>query len=222
MIKDKNVAWLEKKVYIPAWMFQTFRTIGPSGGATDLGGIDGTDVGAPVMTEIGASGITGLEIGAAGDMVATVWDPYEVDIRKALRFRVVWTQTSVTATDTIDWILTYLAINAAETTALVTPVTALTTPIPLGDASSGVAARVQWSDFGQVAGNTLVNTTELLAFRVEADAIGTFSANEPLFLGLEIRYTPRRCQGPERNLRGAHRLALTTPLGVTPHVTQEG
>lgn len=220
-IRDKNVEWLEKKVYLPAWAFQTFRTVGPSGGATDVGGIEGADTGAPVMTEIGSTGIVGLEIGAAGDMTATLWNPYEVDIGKQMRFRVAWTQTSVTATDTVDWIVTYLPVLADESTTLVTPVTALSTAIPLGDASSGVAAVVQWSDFGILNRATLASTTEFIALRVEADAIGTFSANEVLFLGLEIRYTPRRTGGPERNIRPGRRLAVATPLGVTLAATQE-
>jgi hypothetical protein len=221
MIRDFNIEWLEQRVYIPAWNFQTFAIVGPSGGATDLGGANGAGAGAPVMTEIGATGITGGEIGANGDMFSTLWCPSDVDITKQIRARVWWTQTSTTTTDTIDWIVTYTPI-IAETTVLVDPVTALSTAITLADASSGVAARVQATAFGVLNRNTLADTVDLLALRVEADAIGTFSANEPLFLGLELRYTPRRTAGPRRNILGGRRLVATRPLGVQLHASQEG
>lgn len=221
MLRDFNIEWLEAKEFIPAWVFQTWLATAASAGATDLGGIAGVGAGAVITQEIGTSGISGVQIGAAGDMVATVWPVYDVDINKQIRFRVIWTQSSVTATDTIDWIVTYTPL-VMETTAIIDPVTALNTVVPLADASSGVANVIQASGFGVVNRATLADTTEFLALRVEADAIGTFSANEVSFLGLEIRYTPRLTAGPRRNILGGRRLVTTRPLGVQLATAQEG
>lgn len=210
MIRDKNIAWLEKRVYLPAQAFQTFVT-----GA-------GIAAGDPVFAELSTFGISGISIHDAGDMVAHAWmAPYDLDITKQIRFRVWWTQTSTTATDSVDWIVTYTKV-VEESTVLVAPVTALDTVVPLADLSSGTAYQMQATDFGVIAKNTLTATTAFLNLNVEADAIGTFSADEVLFMGLEVRYTPRRCFAIDRNLRGGGRLLTASPLGITPHATQEG
>jgi hypothetical protein len=212
MIRDFNVEWLEKIEFIPYSQFGMVITPA-SGGATDTGGTVGADTGAPVTLEVGTSGITGWAIGAAGDMFATVWPAFQVDISKQIRFRAIYSQSSSTATDSITWIVTYTPLNL-ETTAIVTPVTALSTAIPALDLSSGVANVVQASGFGVLNRNTLADTTSYLALRVEADAIGTYSADEVTLHGLEIRYTPRLTAGPRRNLLGGKRLTVTRPLGV--------
>lgn len=220
MIRDFNIEWLEEKEFIPYSQFGIVITPA-SGGATDSGGAVGADTGDPVTQEVGTSGITGWQIGAAGDMFATIWPAWHIDITKQLRFAIVYSQSSTTATDTVDWIVTYTPL-ILETTAIVTPVTALSTAIALGDASSGVANVIQRSDFGNIARNTLADTTWGLALRVEADAIGTYSANELTFLGVEVRYTPRRTGGPRRNILGGRRLVDTRPLGVQLATAQEG
>jgi hypothetical protein len=210
VIRDKNVEWLEKRVYIPAQAFQTYVT---GAGISD---------GDPVFTELSTFGIAGISIAAAGDAVAHAWMvPYDLDRSKQIRFRVWWTQTSTTATDTVDWIVTYQAV-VEESTVLAAPATALSTVVPLADASSGTAHQMQATDFGIINKNTLGATVAFLNLKVEADAIGTFSIDEVKFMGLEVRYTPRRCAGPEKNLRGGRRLTTASPLGVTLHATQEG
>lgn len=220
MLRDFNIEWKEQIKLIPYSEFGIVITPA-SGGATDTGGAVGADTGAPVTLEVGTSGITGWAIGAAGDMFATLQPVFDIDITKQVRFRVIYSQSSVTVTDTIDWIVTYTALNL-ETTAIVTPVTALNTAVPLADASSGVANVIQASDFGVINRNVLADTTSYLALRVEADAIGTYSADEVTFLGLEMRYSPRLTAGPRRNVLGARRLLTTRPLGVQLHASQEG
>lgn len=209
MIRDKNVEWLERRELLLAQHFQTYVT-----------GASVSD-GDPVFQEIGTTGITGIQIAAAGDAIATIWMPSNVDRSKQIRFRVWWSQSSVTATDTVDWLVTYTAV-VEESTVLVNPATVLSTAVPLADASSGTANQIQMSDFGIITRNTLPATIAALALKVEADAIGTFLANEVSLLGLEIRYTPREMSGPEKNLRGGRRLATATPLGVALHAVQEG
>lgn len=209
MIRDFNIEWLEARKLVLAQEFQTYVT-----GA-------GVAAGDPVFTEIGSTGITAGSVAAAGDTWSTILPLYDVDITKQIRFRVIWTQTSTTVTDTIDWIVLYTPL-ILETTVLIDPATALSTVITLADASSGTAAVLQGTAFGVINRNTLADTTEYLAVSVEADGIGTFSADEPKFVGLEMRYTPRRTAGPRRNILGGRRLDVTRPLGVKLATGQEG
>lgn len=210
MIKDKNIEWLEKRVYLPAQAFQTYVT-----GAS-------VSTGDPVFQEVAATGITGIQIAAAGDAISHAWMvPYDLDRGRQVRFRIWYSQTSTTPTDSVDWTLTYQQI-LEESTVMVLPATALDTVIPLADLSSGVASQLQASDFGVIARNTLTTTCMFLNLLVVATAIGTYSANEINLMGLEVRYTPRRTGGPEKNLRGGRRLATATPLGTVLHATQEG
>jgi len=220
MIRDKNVEWLEKRIYVPAWGFQTWKIVGPSGGATDLGGADGAGAGAPVMSEISTFGFTGGLIGAAGDVFAHVMMvPYDLDRSKQVRCRVWWTQTQGVTTDIMTWLIRYSAL--AEDGLLIEPATALDTVVPT-DASSDDPLAVQATDFGVINKNIIAASAAFLNWYVEADVIGTFSADEVSFLGLEIRYTPRKMSGPEKNLRGGRRLTTNSPLGVTLAATQEG
>ena len=209
MIRDFNIEWLEERRLILAQEFQTYVTAA------------GVGAGAPVFVEIGATGITGGLVGAAADTWATLVPIYDVDITKQIRFRVIWTQTSTTATDSITWLIKYTPI-VLETTVLIDPATALDTAITALDLSSGTASVIQGTSFGIINRNTLADTTEYLAVSVEADDIGTFSADEAIFVGLEMRYTPRRTAGPRRNILGGRRLSTTRPLGVQLHTSQEG
>lgn len=209
MIRDFNIEWKEVKKLILAQEFQTYVT-----GA-------GIGAGAPVFAEIAASGISGFQINAAGDTAATLIDLQEVDITKQIRFRLIWTQSSTTATDTVDWIILYTPI-VLGTTVLIDPATALDTVVPLANASSGVASVLQASGFGVINRNKIPNTAEYLAVSIEADAIGTFSADEVYLMGLEVRYTPRRTAGPRRNILGGRRLHTSYPGGVQLAAAQEG
>jgi hypothetical protein len=222
MIRDKNVEWLEARLYIPVTHFTTFTDIVDATDASENTSIQGAAAGNPELEELSTFGIAVGSIAAAGDTFThLMMVPYDLDRSKQIRFRVWWTQTSTTATDSVDWILTYQAITE-ESTVLAAPTTALNTVIPLGDLSSGTAFHAQATDFGIINKNTLAAATAMLGLQVEADAIGTFSADEVKFLGLEMRYTPRRCAGPEKNLRAGRRLATASPLGATLHATQEG
>lgn len=209
MIRDFNIEWKEAKRLILAQQFQTFVT-----GA-------GIAAGDPVFTEQNATGISAISIAAADDAVATLIDLEEVDITKQMRFRVIQTQTSTTATDSADWIVTYTPI-VLGTTVLIAPATALSTAIPAASLSPGVADVLFATSFGVLNRNTIPQTAEYLAVMVQAHAIGTYSADELKFVGLEVRYTPRRTAGPRRNILGGRRLNTSYPGGVQLATGQEG
>ena len=219
MIRDFNVDWLEKRVWIGAQEFQTH-----------AGAMVGVGAGAPAILEVSTFGFTGVPMTDADTLTHVMAAPYDWDVTKQTRFRVWWTQTSVTATDAATFILLYAEIVASDNvagtlttgTTLLDPTTVLDTVIPALDLSTGVAYQAQATGFGIINRNSIADTTDLFVVSVELDAVTTFSADEVVFLGLEMRYTPRRAAGPRRNILGGRRLLTANPLGVRLHTTQEG
>ena len=230
MLRDFNLEWAEARRIIWAQDFQTWALTAPSAGATDTGGAVGAGAGAPVMSEVSTFGFTAVPMTDA-DTVTTPIDIYDVDITKQIRFRVLWTQTAATATDAATFIVLYTPVQLTDNvaavvdpagTTLIDPATALSTAITALDLSSGVAYKPQATSFGVINRNTLADTTSFMLVSVELDAVTTFSADEVLFLGLEMRYTPRRTAGPRRNILGGRRFNVLRPLGVQLATGQEG
>lgn len=219
MIRDYNIEWLEKRIFIP------YNAIG--GGISGI--VDATDASEDTalrafasatakVTEIGTSDIAGLAIGADNDGVSGfIMAPYDLDIKKQVRFRVHFTQTADSGT--VTWVLTYTPVIAG-TTAIAAPTTALSTAIPAY--TTALSTDNVWlvSDFGIINRDTLADTTTGLLFKLICTD-DTPNAGLSL-LGLEMRYTPRRTAGPRRNVLGARRMNTSRPLGVQLHSTQEG
>jgi len=206
LLRDKQVDWLEKRIYLPLQAFQTFVT---GAGVSD---------GDPVNQEISSFGFVGGQVNAAGDAWAHVMMvPYDLDRSRQVRVR-VWFTSSSSDDDTPTWLVTYSAL--AEGGALVAPVTALDTVVA-AYATAITANTVIATAFGVILRNTIGTTAAFLNWKVECDAVGGASANELSFLGLELRYTPRKMSGQEKNLRAGRRLLTEGPLGVQLHATQE-
>jgi hypothetical protein len=213
MIRDYNIEWLEKRIFLPVESFG-YTDIADATDASENTSLIAAATGNPELEELSTFGLAVGDVAAAGDMWARFFmTPYDLDITKQIRFRVWWAQTAATATDSVTWIVTYQRV-VAESTVLVDPITALSTAIPALDLSTGTANQLQATGFGIINRNTLADTNQFLNLKVEADDIGTFSASEVKFVGLEVRYTPRRTAGPRRNVLGGKRLVVTRPLGV--------
>jgi hypothetical protein len=163
-----------------------------------------------------------LPVDALDDVAHMMMVPYDLDRGKQIRFRVWWTQTSTTATDSVTFVLTYQAViesdnvlgTVTSNTVMVAPATALNTVIPVLDLSTGVALQAQATGFGVINKNVLADTTAFLNIQIAVPDIGTFTADEVSIMGLEMRYTPRQMGGPEKNIRGGRRLKLTRPLST--------
>ena len=206
-VRDYNIDWLEKSIYIPAQSFQ--------------GQVTGAFISAgdPVFQEISTLGMSGVQIHTASDAIQTVVRmPYDIDRKHQIRFRVWWTKSSTDA-DVETATVLYSAIAAGG--ALVTPATALSTAVPAY--TFGTTANcAEVTDFGIINRNTLADTSEFLGLLVSSTMTNA-SADEISLLGLEMRYSPRRTAGPRRNLLGAKRLRTGYPLGVQlAATTQEG
>jgi hypothetical protein len=218
MIRDKNVEWLEKRVFLPWSAFSGITRVVSVVDASADPALRSLISATAKAVEVGtATGVGGLAIGAQNDGVVGYWVFYDLDIRKQVRFRAHFTATADSGT--VTWQVHYTPVQAGVT-ALGAPATALNTPIP---AFTGLVATDNvWyvSDFGVINRNTLAATTEALLLRVRCtDATPVTGLT---FLGLEVRYTPRKMAGPERNLRGARRLDVSQPLGIKLASTQEG
>lgn len=206
MIRDFNIEWKEVRKLILAQEFQTFVT-----GA-------GVAAGDPVFQEINSSGITGIQVAAASDAIATIVSLDEVDITKQIRFRALVSSSSTDA-DAETFTVTYTPLIAG-TTVLIAPATALSTAIPAF--TFGTTANVPtFTDFGILNRNTLADTVFALSVGL-ASTMTNASTTEISLLGLEMRYTPRRTAGPRRNILGGRRLVTTRPSGVQLASAQEG
>src|SRR6266851_7827049 len=150
------------------------------------------------FAEIAAADITAPLIATTGGAVNhCLRVPYDLDRTKAIRFRVWWT-INVTDADVETPVLTYAAIKAGAVIA--DAATALDTVIP-AYTFNGTANAAEVTGFGVIKKGTLIDTTEFLQLKI-ATTFNTASASEISYLGLEIRYTPRKTVGPRRNLIG--------------------
>jgi hypothetical protein len=211
MIRDMNVTWLEKRVWLPVAGIALSETTAPTVFRTWVSATSAT-------AQVASSRVTNVVLTAQNDGLG--WGmmvPYDLDITKQVRFRVHFTQTADSGT--VTFALAYTPIIAG-TTVIAVGGTALSTPIPAY--TTALATDNVWlvTDFGVINRNTLPDTTDALTLLLTCtDA----SPNAGLgVLGLEMRYTPRRTQGQERNLLGGKRLVTNRPLGVQLNTTQEG
>jgi hypothetical protein len=211
-IRDKNTEWLEKVVYMPMTTMQS-QVSGAFIG-------DGT----PVFAEISSFDYTGVLLAATGTGVNHIMRvPYDLDRSKAIRFRVWWT-INVTDGDVETPTLVYNAQSAG--TVGVDAATALDTPIP-AYTFNGTANALEVTGYGVIKKNTLVAGnastagTEFLTLKLTV-TFNTASNSEISLLGLEMRYTPRRTGGPEKNIRAGRRLVDGAPLSTVLNTTQEG
>ena len=210
---DSEFHWrLERKFY-PSSTF-----------LTTIAGI-GIDTGAPVELEIAASGIATVSMPVAGDMYAHVQPvPSDLDVQKPSYLRVLWTYTDTGDDETIDWIVTYTAI-VVGTTVLVTPVTALDRTINTANGGaqavgSATASIPLWSAYGMIDRDTIGENVDLMAWRVEMNAVVN-GPGEVHLLGLEWAYSPRKLQGGDGMRQEAPRMTdilgrVTAPADFSP------
>jgi hypothetical protein len=207
LIRDFNIEWLEKSVYIPASTFQSQIT------GAFIG--DGT----PVFAEIAAADVTAPLLASTGTGLNHIMRiPYDVDRNHAIRFRVWWSNNTTDA-DVETPVLVYKAL--ANGGVVIDAATALDTVIP-ATTFAATADTVTASGFGVIKRGTLADTSEFLILKVTC-TFNTASNSELSIYGLEMRYTPRKTAGPRRNIVGGRRLDVTKPLGVIwQNTAQEG
>lgn len=179
MIKDRNIAWKTKRVFLAA--------------ADMLGiSVDRTaslGAGAAVFQEfLAAAELSGLAMAADADEIYTFLPlPWDFDRDLPLRFR-VWFVSSTTDADDVDWIVDYKALGkqAAISDARSTPDEQLVFP---SHTCSTTDDSLEITDWVKSASETIITGTDFaLLIALECDAIGG-SANEMTLLGIEVEYT---------------------------------
>lgn len=184
MIKDRNIEWNVKRVFIPPHMM--------SGFAADQ--VTGLGAGAPIYQEIlAAAQISGLAIGAAGDEIFTHWKlPWDLDRNLPMAARIYFTHASTGATDNPDWKMFLKgwkadeALSAANSSADET----LTFPALAVSAANPSLELTAW----QKTGANPFDADDLFALIcTECNGLGSASADEITLLGIELAYTIKSC-----------------------------
>lgn len=198
---DTPFIWRPGRLYIPAMSFTGL--IGAAGVSV------GANTGACVTQEISTFGMVAPMMDTAGDVLDhNTQLPYDVDLKKDIRFRVHWTSGSSDTADTILWKVFYLGI-VPDSTTIAAASNALTTVIAT-DTVLG-AYTYQTTAWGVLKGGTLGQTVEALTLQVEMDAFAAGLSEDKFLLGLEIAYSPKRLRGPNGMTRDA--MLPTTMLG---------
>lgn len=211
MIRDENIEWLQKKIYIPyiSWTSMSQVKATPTG----LG-----SWGAAATTMATAGPVANF--GAVPLVAADVYNhllmiPYDLDRTKAARFRIAWSATAGAQAQTFTLVYGLynhparaLRASGASTTpgatatasAITTPATALDTVIP-ATTSSG-ANFLEWTDVGIINRNTLTDQAYFIGLKMTITA----TAGTAVWFGMEMQYSPRKTIGPRRNILGGKRV----------------
>jgi len=180
MIRDRNVEWRSKRLFLP---------VGGDLGYTATG-LVGWHTGAPVFAELSTLGYGAVKFELASDEYVQVLPlPRDVDVDHPVYFRVYWSTESTEATDTAEFILTYADIAAGEE--MTAADTALNTVIATDTWGTATAFTLAITEWGKINASTLSNG-DLMVLETEINATDATIASEFIyFLGLEMEYTPR-------------------------------
>lgn len=175
---DGNFWWRPGHLYLPAERFK------------------GDTTGSEFLERINSLDYVGMRMDTNGDEVGTILavpEIWDVDPEKEIEWRVHWTSGSSTTDDTVTWKVTHKEINR-EDTAIAVASTALTNAV----AQDTVSGAYDWqvTEWGTLKGRVLTKNAYALPLGVEMDAKAAGLTEALLFLGLELRYTPRYLTGP--------------------------
>ena len=195
-INDRAFKWRPGRLYLPAVQFtgMSVSAINEGGAANDAYGLnwESSDTSAPYSKEISTFGVNGILMMTDGMMVSTdLMAPYDLDVTKNIYARVHWTCGSTDVTDAVLWKCLYRAM-VPEVTALAAAGTAFDTVIASDLVPVATAYTINRTSWAKIIGNTLSKKVEHLSFQVEMDTKAAALSEDLFFLGLELRYTPKR------------------------------
>ena len=202
---DAGVMWRPGRIWLPAMQFTgvTNVALDEGGMATFAVGaaLAGVHTGAPITKEISTFGVAGILMETAADEVNTYMIvPGDMDFSKRIYARVHWASGSTDTADTVTWKVWYKALVFNTTAILAIGATggvALDKVIAADDVPVGTAYAWAVTEEGYMDAGKLPDTTEALLWSVEFDAFDAGLSEDKFFLGLEIRYTPKRLWGPD-------------------------
>jgi hypothetical protein len=183
MIRDRNIAWKTKRVFLPAHLMSGLLEDGTSKVLTSLG------AGTPVLGEvIAAAQLAGMPMDAA-DEVFHFWPiPWDMDRAEPFRVRLHFIHKSTDA-DAPVFKTFYKAIARQEalTAANSSADETLTHSAHTCSTTNNSYEVTSWKSS---ASNTKIGSSDIaLLFAFELDALGGATADECVLLGAEIEYT---------------------------------
>lgn len=207
MIRDQNIDYIRKRLFIGPFDFNALITPAVTAGAgseafgegellqnpTSSGEITAPDIN---LKEIGSTNIVGLGFSAAGDIVkGSIKVPYDLDPKWPVGFRVNFTNNNASA-GTATFILLVepfkkdVAFSATVDNALDTVI---------GISASTAQLINKWTGRGikRSIGFTRQEVLEgaRLGLSLELDAVATIAATDVVLLGLEMDYVPAIAEG---------------------------
>lgn len=190
MIKgDKEILWRPGRLYIPAWQFAGLDYEATT--ATDIKSMGTGAANDTAIAEINTSGITGVSMGANANSLETLLQIPDWDKAHNIYFRVWWTANNTSGTCT--WDVLYKTF-VPDSTVLGSAVSATALGKTIGaDTMGSVAYTLMRSPEGVLYGGTLADNVEAIQLGVVRTGVTTITT--PYFVGLDIRYTPKRLQG---------------------------
>lgn len=190
-INDDVMPWNARRKFIGWREFMSIGNIALDGNAANIWITQGsgTTAGTPLVGEIGATStdIAGIEIAAAGDLLSTYLPlPGDMDLSDPqLFFRVHFVHESTSA-DAPIWKVHYL--HRAKQEGFLEPVAGATAVTTLAAHTCGTTADSLEITVWTVAATQPASTDHAIILAVEADDLGSASAGELFFLGVEIQY----------------------------------
>ena len=204
-IRDRNIDWLRRKKIIPAVNFGFTGTV-----SSDV--LQPLGTGPPLITEVSSFGFAGLSIAAAGNMGAYMdfEFPSVADPTEEIGVRCIWAPNgTVSTSDAILFAVQYDQVDIGEV--MVTAATTLDTAIAIQSPSATTTLLLHRTSRGVINANKFDFTARQggILWEVNAPTLTNFSANEVVFLGLELDYIPLLCENAEENVDGYKDQAAT-------------
>lgn len=189
---DKEILWKPGRIYIPAWQFS-----GLDYEATTAADIKSVGTGTPSdvnlnIGEVNTSGITGINFTTADNSINTLIEtPADLDIAHPIYTRVFWTANNTSGS--VDWEMFYKVFIAGTTVLGSAEAATAFDGVGAAQTMAGVAYTLMRTPTMRINGNKIPDTTDMIQFKVQMHALVTITS--VAFIGLGIRYTPKRLQG---------------------------
>ena len=182
MIKDKNVSWARKRLYIPAQAM--------AGSGTAATGPAHLHTGGVTLNEISTFGLAAARLEASSDVIVDARPlPVDFDIDYPMYLRIYWSTDSATTTDGVTLRIRYNAKTDGEVLtdgAVSTLDTAITEDTVAGQY---YLHKTAW---GVINADTFADG-DLFIMEIMCTATDVTIASEYVFiLGYEMEYTPKR------------------------------
>ena len=188
-IRDDAIAWKTKREFIPAAYMTGMLTGAGANASQGAGGA------VHAAHSVGASELTIVQAGAAGDEIYHFWPfPWDFDRSYPIRWRPIFSHASTTA-DTPTFRLAYMCRADGEAIA---DVTAHETSTISGAVSTTEDALEVW-DWTELTSPSYVAAADYgMLINFSVSYLGGASANEIEIFGLELEYTIRSTTSDNR------------------------